>query len=84
MEPDTTSDLLGYLYIDENHFGALMIMQQRIRNPNAVGIDPYEFSLNRQLYRQAQTAGITSDILLFEKNFREVFSANALYSRSFP
>jgi len=49
-----------------------------------VGIDPYEFSLNRQLYRQAQTAGITGDILLFEKNFREVFSANALYSRSFP
>jgi hypothetical protein len=64
-----------------------MIMQQRIRgylNPNAVGIDPYEISLNRLLYRQAQTAGITGDILLFEKNFGEVFSANELYSRSFP
>jgi len=31
MEPDTTSDLLGYLYIDEDHFDALMIMQQPIQ-----------------------------------------------------
>jgi len=29
-------------------------------------------------------AGITGNILLFEKNYWEVISANELYSRSFP
>lgn len=78
----TTFDLLSYNYINENQFDVLLIMQQRIRdylNPNAVGIDPAEFALSQQFYRDARDGSVRGYHLVFANDFGKVFVADDLY-----
>jgi hypothetical protein len=82
----TSFDLLDYSYIQDGKFDALLLMEQRIQdylNPNMSGIDPENFSLNQQFYRDANNGTITGYHLIYRDDYGLVFVRDDLYQKFF-
>jgi hypothetical protein len=72
----TNYELLDYGYIQQNNFDVLILLQQRINdylNPNVSGIDPEQFALNQQFYRDADGGNIAGYRLVFRSEVGLVF-----------
>jgi len=81
---DTNFDLLEYDYIQQNHFGVLLLLEQRIRdylNPNVTGIDPALFARNQLFYRDANNESITGYHLVYRDSFGLIFVRDELYQQ---
>ena len=75
-------DLLDYDYIQQNNFGALLLLQQRINDylqPGMTGIDPQKFVLNQQFYRDADAGTIKGYRLAYRDVVGLIFVREDLY-----
>ena len=83
---ETSYDLLDYNYIHTGNFGVLLLLKQRIRDyllPSAVGIDPQEFALNQQFYRDARDGKVAGYHLVFQNDVGLVYVRQDLYQQYF-
>ena len=83
---ETSFDLLDYTTIQQGHFDVLMLLEQRNKDylsPNAVGIDPKQFALNQQFYRDAENGAITGYHLVYRNPVGSVYVSNGLYQQYF-
>ena len=79
-------DLLDYDYIQQNQFGVLLLLQQRINDylqPGMTGIDPQAFILNQQFYRDAGSGSLTGYRLAYRDAVGLVYVREDLYSKYF-
>jgi hypothetical protein len=84
---ETNYDLLEYGYIQQNNFGVLVLLEQRILdylNPKAVGIDPSLFARNQQFYRDADNETITGYHMVYRDSFGLIFVRDDLYQKYYP
>jgi hypothetical protein len=81
---ETNYDLLEYVYIQDNNFDVLLLLEQRIRdylNPDAVGIDPALFVRNQQFYRDADNETIKGFHLVYRNTFGLIYVRDELYQQ---
>jgi hypothetical protein len=82
----TTFDLLEYNFIQQNQFGILLLLEQRIRDylqPGMTGIDPELFKRNQQFYRDADNATVTGYHLLYRDPVGLIYVTDKLYQEYF-
>lgn len=82
----TTFDLLEYNFIQQNQFGILLLLEQRIRDylqPGMTGIDPELFKRNQQFYRDADNATVTGYHLLYRDPVGLIYVSDQLYQEYF-
>jgi hypothetical protein len=82
----TSYDLLGYSYIQENNFDILLLLEQRIHdylNPNVTGIDHDVFARNQQFYRDAENGTISGYQLVYRNDLGLVYVREDLYQNYF-
>ena len=81
----TTFDLLSYDFIENGDFDVLFLLEQRIKdylNPNAIGIEPAEFSKSKKFYQDAEIGEISGYRLLFHNSIGLVFIRDNLFINS--
>jgi hypothetical protein len=79
-------ELLDYQYIQQNQFGVLLLLQQRINDylqPSVTGIDPQAFILNQQFYRDANNGTVTGYRLAYRDAVGLVYVREDLYINNF-
>jgi hypothetical protein len=82
----TTFDLLNYAYFEKTKFDVLMLLNQRIKdyiNPGVQGIDPGEFSLSQQFYRDADAGQLMGYRLVFRNQTGSLFLREKLFQEYF-
>lgn len=79
-------ETLDHEFIGSHGFQILLLMQQNILdylNEDAIGLDPEQFAINQDFYRDADAGNIPGFRLVFRNSYGLVFVSEELYERYF-